>query len=825
MARSRSRSQVGGEPEVEPRQDNLPAPLTSFVGREAELAETSRLLESSRLLTLVGAGGIGKTRLALHLARQVADNYAEGVWLVQLAPLTDPAHVAWTVAAALGVSEQPGRPIELSLREQLAGCRALLILDNCEHLVEACAELSGMLLQACTSLAILAASRQALGVEGEAVFSVPGLSLPESPAELDRMDVRHFAAVSLFIDRAQAVAPDFSQNHPNLAIVGEICRRLDGMPLAIELAATRLKLLGAEEVAARLDNRLQLLIGGSRTAPGRHQTLRATLDWSYQLLREQERTLFRRLAVFKGGWTLAAAEDAASGADMPASQIFGLLEQLLDKSLLVIENRTPRQVRFRFLETIRQYAAERLDESGELDSLRRKHLAWCLTLAHDVQPPGMHHPWHAHDSLQEQDNLRAGLLWAIQVGDAEAGLRMAVVLAHLWYLQGHYSEGRARLAELLALQADSIAPEVRASALTWAGYLAYCQGDLKVAQDLLADSLTIWQMLENEERAAVSLHLLASVIRFRGDLRSARPLFEQASVINQRLGHRMREAMNLALVAQVLFEQGDFARAEALNSQSHASLQAAGPGWGTVLTVCMLGRLAAVRGDHLEARRQLEASVGLGRRLGISRGVVWSLYFLAQYALSHGDAQHARETFAESLRLAHQTGDVLATVHCLEGFAGALAVKQPGRTLRLAEAAAALRETVGCAPFPMDQQRLRRWLTVAERRVGSEAAAHARAEARTMSTEQAVVYALAADDARGARTESNSFSERSFAGLTPRGLEVLRLVALAQTNREIAIALVLSEKTVERHLSHIFTKLDVSSRIAAARLAVQAGIA
>jgi non-specific serine/threonine protein kinase len=435
----------------------------------------------------------------------------------------------------------------------------------------------------------------------------------------------------------------------------------------------------------------------------------------------------------------------------------------------------------------------------------------------------MHHPWHAHDTLQEQENLRAALLWAIEQGDVEAGLRVAVVLAHIWYMQGHYSEGRARLADLLALSSEMIAPDVRASALTWAGHLAYCQGDLIAAEDQLENSLAIWRKLGNDERTAVCLHQLANVVRFRGDLDSARPLFEQASVINHRLGHRMREAMNLALVAQVLFESGDFARAEDLNSQSYASLRAAGPGWGTVLTACMQGRLAAVRGNHLEARKRFEESVDLSRQLGISRGMVWSLYFVAQHALAQGDAHRAREQFAESLRLAHQSGDVLATAHCIEGFAGALAVTQPGRALRLAEAATALRDAIGSTAFPMDRQRLRRWLEVAERRIGTAAANRARTEASAMSLDEVIAYALAEPTAHA--DGASSVSEQSFGGLTRRELEVPRLLALARSNRQIAAELVLSQKTVERHLGHIFTKLQVSSRAAAVRLAVQAGVA
>jgi predicted ATPase/DNA-binding CsgD family transcriptional regulator len=809
----------------EARRHNLPASLTSFVGRDAALAEALRVLEGSRLLTLIGPGGIGKTRMALRIASDLVDIFSDGAWLVELAPVTDPLLVPLAVATTLGVHEQPGRPMLVSLAEHLESRHLMLVLDNCEHLVDASAELSEALLRSCPGLCILATSRQALGIEGETVLSVPALSLPEasSPPDVDRL--ARFEAVRLFVERASAAAPHFRLSEPNVAVVADICRQLDGVPLAIELAATRLKLLGAEQLAARLDDRFRLLVGGSRMGPTRHQTLRATLDWSYQLLTDPERRLLRRLAVFSGGWTLAAAEEVARADDIGSNQVLELLEQLLDKSLVVVEDKGQKGLRFRFLETIRQYAWERLDQAGEVIATRDRHLSWCLQLATDVQPPGMHHPWHAADFIQEHDNLRAALLWAIHTGNAEAGLRLAVALAHIWYMRGHYSEGRSRLAELLALPASASAPDVRASALTSAGYLAYCEGDLKAAQDLLEESLHLWDALGNDERRAVCLQTLGNVTRFRGDLHGARPLFEEASIINGRLGHHMREAMNLALMAQVLFEQGDIRRAEAINDQSSTSLQSAGPGWGTILTLCMFGRVAAARNDHASARKRLEESLELSRTLGISRGIVWALYFLAQHALTQGDARRARATFAECLRLARQTGDHLATAFCIEGFAGALAVTQPGRAIRLAEAAAALRQALGSTLFPADRDRLDRWLEVAARGLGETATTAARREGRAMTLDQAIAYALAGDEPTAPADPTRRLAGRSFAGLTRREIDVLRLVALAQTNREIAASLVLSEKTVERHLSHIFAKLQVSSRSGATRVAVQAGIA
>src|SRR5258708_4929653 len=456
--------------------------------------------------------------------------------------------------------------------------------------------------------------------------------------------------------------------------------------------------------------------------------------------------LLRRLAVFSGGWTLAAAEDVMRGAEIPENRVLELLEQLLDKSLVAVEDQGPKRLRFHFLETIRQYAWERLDEAGEVAAIRERHLSWCLQLATDVQPPGMHHPWHAEDVIREQDNLRAALLWAIREGNAEAGLRLAGALADIWDMRGHYSGGRARLAELPAPPESGSAPDARARAPPSAGPLAHCGGDPKIPAVLLEESVGLWDALGNDERRAVSLQTFGNVVRFRGDLPGARSLFEEASVINHRLGHRMREAMNLALMAQVLFEEGDVVRAEALNDQSSAALQPAGAGWGTILTLCMFGRVAAARGDNPTARKRLEESLELRRKLGITRGVGGSLDFLAQHALAQGDARRARATFAESLRLARQTGDHLPTAHCIEGFAGALAVTQPRRAVRLAQAARALREAVGSISFPADRERLDRWLEVAARSRRETATAVARREGRALTLDKAMAYALAGDE-------------------------------------------------------------------------------
>jgi predicted ATPase/DNA-binding CsgD family transcriptional regulator len=807
----------------------LPAHLTSFVGREQAIADLRTRLSEARLVTLVGPGGVGKTRLALRVAADLANSYRNGVWFVDLAPVVDPLLVDQAVATILGVREQPDRPLVTTLVEVIRAQRLLLVLDNCEHVVAACAALSDALLRAAPGLRVLATGRQPLGVAGETVVRVPPLSLPEPGAPPRPEQLLQHDAVRLFVERAAASAAGFALTEDNALAVVDVCRRLDGIPLAIELAVTRLTLLTPGELARRLSDRFRLLTGGSRTAPTRQQTLRAALDWSHQLLSGPERAVLRRLSVFAGGWTLEAAEAVAVGGGVDAPRVLDLLGQLVDKSL-VLATQHGAAVRFGMLETIRQYAWERLEEADEVVPTRRRHRDWCVRLAEGPEPPGMHHSWHAQPLLQEHDNLRAALLWSIERGDVEKGLRIAIALAHIWYMRGYYAEGRERLAELLARAGSApareagggVTPAVRASALTSAGHLAYSQGDLPAAQRLLEESLVLWQALGEDSRRAVSLYLLGIVIYFRGDLDGALALFEDARTINHREGNRLREAMNLALMAQVRFEQGDLARAAALNQESLEIVQQRGPGWGTILALCMLGRLAAARGEHAEARGRLEEGLELGRELGIVQGVIWSLYYLGQHAFLQGDAARGRLLYAQSLGLAREAGGRLAIAHCLEGLAGALAGAQPERALRLAGAAGSLREVLGSEPFPSDRDRLGRWQRVAERRLGKRVAAAAIAEGRALPLEAAVSDALAA--AAGAGGEHRPGRGRAVGGLSAREVEVLRLVALDKTNREIAEALVLSQKTVEHHLSNIFAKLQVSSRAGATRVAVQAGL-
>lgn len=440
--------------------NNLPQQVTSFIGREKEIEAVETLLDKTRLLTLTGSGGCGKTRMALQVAADVLENYPDGVWLVELASLADPALVPQTIAQALSITEEPGKPLAQTLPQALKTRRLLIVLDNCEHVLDACARLVDTLIRACPTLKVLASSREGLGIAGETVYRIPSLSLPDLKHTATPSSLSMYEAVRLFVDRAVAALPAFVVTNQNAPALASLCHRLDGIPLAIELAAARARSLSVEEINNKLDNRFRLLTGGSRTALPRQQTLRALIDWSYDLLNGQERTLLCRLSVFAGGWTLAAAEQIGAGSSATAKGIedweaLDLLTSLADKSLVLVQTQGE-ATRYHLLETVRQYARDRLTESGESLTVRARHSDCFLTLAEEVRSKlrGSEQGQWLDVLEEEHDNLRQALTWyGEDLEDAEAeekGLRLGVALQRFWGVRGHLSEGRERLGALLA---------------------------------------------------------------------------------------------------------------------------------------------------------------------------------------------------------------------------------------------------------------------------------------------------------------------------------------------------------------------------------------
>jgi predicted ATPase len=709
---------------LDARPHNLPVQVTGFVGRERELAEVARLVAAQRLVTLTGPGGTGKTRLALQAAAAVLDAYPDGVWLAELGALADPGNVPQAVAAAVGVREEPGRPLLATLTDALKPRRLLLVLDNCEHLVDACARLADALLRACPQVHLLATSREALGIAGETPRRVPSLALPDARQPPSAEAVAHSEAVRLFAERAATAAPGFAVTAENAAAVVAICRRLDGIPLALELAAARVRVLPPQQLAARLEDRFRLLTGGSRTAPPRQQTLRATLDWSYALLSEPERALFERLAVFAGGWTLEAAE--AVGADpeeewIGAGEVLDLLTRLVDKSLVVVAEAQPGgTARYRLLETVRQYGGQRLAAGGAgpgaIDAVRRRHAAHYLALAEQAAPhlTGPHQLVCLARLEAEQDNLRAALRWYLDGQDAPAGLRLAEALWGYWYLRHRSAEAGAWCAELLTASRTEAAGTLRARALRLAGIVKGNAGDAAGASRLLEEGLAVARLAGDDAQLARTLTALGFVGRARGDYAAARRHLEEALAICRRLGDRWGVVDNLSHLARLLHWQGEDAAARTALGELQVLGRQLGDRRLAAVALEDLGELAGAAGDPAEARRLLEASLDGYRELGDLVGVASVQILLGRVALRGARPAAAQEWFVAGLRAAQASGYFWRAVEGLEGLAAvAAAESQPARALRLAGAAAALRDAAELRPSPAEAEELARWLAPA----------------------------------------------------------------------------------------------------------------
>jgi predicted ATPase/DNA-binding CsgD family transcriptional regulator/transcriptional regulator with XRE-family HTH domain len=804
------------------RAPRLPVWPTSFVGRDVEVQTIRSWLDPSgsavRLLSLVGPGGVGKTRLAVAAAAELAPLYPDGVVFVDLTPLRDARLVPATIAHALEVREAGGRSARELLLEHLRARRLLLVLDNLEHLLEA-GQLVADLLEACPGLALLVTSRAALRLSGEQRFPVAPLATP-SEDEPSPAAVAATPAVQLFVARARAVGPEFALDAETAAAVGAICRRLDGLPLAIELAAARAALLPPAALLRRLERRLPLLTGGVEDLPQRQQTLRATLAWSVGLLAPAEQRLFRRLAVFAGGCPLDAAMAVVAEPDEPEERLLAGLARLLDHSLL---QRTVvgSEVRLAQLETVREYGLERLAQAGERAAVHDRHRDWCLGLAEQVAPEQLD-PQHVARLEHEQDNLRAALRWSIEAGQAEAGLRLAVASWPLWYLRNRYAEGRAWLGELLAL--PPTAGPSRWRALAFAGYLAYGQGDYADAEALLQAGSSSAGQAGDAEGAAVCLLLRGNVARARGDLAVASTLLEAAQrALDERSTPVWRAVVRL-LLALTRLEQDDLPAAERWGGQALEQFRAQRHAWGMARSLELLGRAASRRGDLAAARGRHEQSLALLRELDDRQGLVWAATFVAQAALDEGEAAHAWPLLREALLLAREAGDRLATARALEGLVRLLAPSEPERAIRLAGVAAGLRRELGAAAYRSEAERLEAGLARARAVLGTTGSERAWAEGSRARLEAAIAEALVAGAQAVGSEPSRAAEGRRPGGVTEREAEVLRLLVEGKTNQEIAAALVISDKTVKRHLDNIFARLGVSSRTAAATVALRTGL-
>lgn len=630
---------------------NLPVRLSSFVGREVELGEVGQLLADARLLTLVGPGGSGKTRVGLELAQRVLDDYSDGVWLVDLASLNDPGLVAATVAAVLGVKDVPGRSLAAGLGVFLASRRVLLVLDNCEHLIEAVARLSRELLEGTDGLRVLATSRELLGVPGEFGYEVGALSLPTEADDCSAVRAGSFDAVRLFVERGETARPGFRLTNGNAPKVGQICRRLDGMPLALELAAACLRVLPPEQIARRLDDRFRLLTGGARTAVPRQQTLRAAIDWSYDLLSEHEQQVFNRLSVFAGAFTLEAAERVCAGGAIEDRHVVVLLSRLVDKSLLATVHDQSGEVRFRMLETIGYYARERLAETGDADVTRRRHAEFHRDLAVGgaAQIRDGHRSWMVRLEV-EHDDLRGALDWSLEQGEVELGLDLGGALFGFWNF--HRREAKGWYSKLQAVAWGGVSLG-RARVLE--GFAAFAaEGNQSVAA--FEEAVSIYRQLAEHKSLWRALQNLGSHLVELGERARAKAAFEEAVAIQQQAGDA--HGCTLQFLGHLVYEEGDHRRARELFEEgvkvgrsSSAPCQSTNLQW--------MAALERREGNRARARTLLDQALESFRRMAARAEECEVITELAMVTRDEGDLSSAQALLQQSLETARQAGDLL----------------------------------------------------------------------------------------------------------------------------------------------------------------------
>jgi len=719
---------------------HLPVPLTDLIGREQAISGLTDLLKERRLVTLVGTGGVGKTRLAIAVAEAVLPRFPEGVWFVDLAAVGESSQVPLTVAKTLGVAEDSGKPALDALCEALAGRSLLLVLDNCEHLIEACAELSHRLLSSAANLSIVATSRQGLNVFGEQVYRVPSLELPSAAA--DPLELVKSEAVRLFVDRARRANDTFHLTPRNAADVVEVCRQLDGIPLAIEMAAARVRSLSASEIRSRLDDRFRLLKSGSRGGLPRQQTLRATIDWSYDQLSEAERDVLRKVSVFSGGWTAEAAEVVVGSSD-DEETVEELLASLVDKSLVIAEVRQEK-TRFRLLETVRQYGQYRLSEEEQTDSVRTRHRDYFLGLALELRPKlmGADQAYWLSRLDAEHDNLRQAMRFCLESADGgEAGLRLAGAIVRFWLTRGHYTEGRASVAQLMVHPSAQARTADRAIALNGTGLLAWRQSDYKGAQALYQESISISRELGSQIDVARALNNLALITRDLGDYESARAMHEESIAIFRESGDRLITAICLSNLGVVNHYQGDFDSARAAFEEGLTVQRELGDRSATSISLNSLGEVALDQGDVSFAQRCHEEGLSIAEEIADDYGQATHRYGLGKAAAQRGDLSGAWSMTMESLEKMISLGErTLATDHLAILASILRRSEQPVPAVKLFAARASLRGDTG-SPLPgYAHKRMEAELAILRETVGDEGYGLAWIEGQTMSMEQATTF-------------------------------------------------------------------------------------
>ena len=868
----------GGDP-----LSTLPVHLSGFVGRMREVRDVANLVEHRRLVTLVGAPGVGKTRLAIRVANDLGRRFADGVWFVELAGLSEPALVTDAVAATLGVQAQPTRSLRAALAAYLGAREALLVLDNCEHLVFACASLVEELLRRAPALRILSTSREPLRAEGETSWRVPSLSVPTTDfgvtdGNYQVSELAVHESVQLFVDRASAALPSFSLTEQNAASVARVCRLLDGIPLAIELAAARVGTLTTEHIATWLEDRLGVPGGGRRTALPRQRTLGGAIDWSHNLLSDDERVVFRRLSVFAGGWPLEAAEvvcedhrDAGRERDPvgpPAADVPAIVLQLVDKSLVQADVGAGAEARYRMLEIVRHYGLDRLRETGEVATVRRRHLRWCVDLAERgrIGLLGADARTWLPRLADERDNVRAALAWSLSEPNragVSVGLRLAGALFFFWLQRDDLAEGLYWLQRVLeadreargsgdsstdpagegygpAARTGAFGSNPRVAALVSLAALLQHQQDAETMH-AIKDALALARQSEDRLGAAHALVALAIAHGTRGEPGRAARLLEESLSIFRGIGDHFGIWRALSNLGEWLVHEGDTGRARAVLEEALAVARAMGYAWGAAQASRMLGVRAYRERDLVAAAALLSESLATYRALGATRGPHNTLCELGQVVLELGDPRRAAAFFLEALSLVSAAGDRRTTARALEGLAGTVPERggsAPKTCLesaaRILGYAAASREAID-RPVPLvDRPALERTLTMVRSGMGGAAFEAALADGRALAPSRAVALGLelgrqlAGDstitpsDATPDPPPGNGPTGAPL--LTARERQVAVLVARGLSNRQIATRLVISERTVHGHVANILAKLEFRSRARIAAWVVQQGL-
>jgi len=818
-----------------PRASALPTSLTPLLGREQEAQRVCSLLQRSeiRLLTLTGPGGVGKTRLGIQIASDLMHDFAHGVCFVSLAPLSDPELVIPTIAQALGIpevgdagAETAPQPLE-RLNTYLQEKQVLLLLDNFEQVVAAAPALVE-LLTACAQVKVLVTSRAVLRVSGEYECPVSPLALP-GPKELpDARAVAQSPAVALFVQRAMPRLPDFSLTDANAAVIASICARLDGLPLAIELAAARIKLLPPEALLARLEHRLAVLTSGARGLPAKQQTLRSTIKWSYDLLSADEQLLFRRLSVFVGGCTLKAVEAVCNKVDHVGLNVLDGVAALLDNSLLQQTEQAGDEPRFVMLETIREYGRECLEASGVKEEIRRAHANYYVAFAEEAEPKlcsAERENW-VHRLEREHDNIWAALSWSVERKEAATALRLGGALWRFWLLQGHLSEGRQWLEKALAVAVPQVPPALRAKALTGAGVLAHYQGDFRQAKVFCEESLALFRELGDKRGIVASLNGLGLTVgqatRARNNYAVARALYEESLAIVRELGDIWWIAETLWDFARVAFYQGDYTAGNPLWEESLALFRELGD---RRRIAEILGSRAFYQGNYTTELTSMEESLAIMQELGDRRSSARLLYALGHAAFVQDDYAKARTFYEEALAIIQELGIKWFIAFCLDGLAEvAVAQGQPEWAAHVLGAAALLREALGVSPPPHNLANYERTVATTRAQLGEERFAAVWAEGREMTLEQVL-----AEQGRATTPTEPTIQQPTDTvalpptypdELTPREVEILRLVASGLSNAQVAEKLIISPRTVHAHVRSIYSKLLITSRSAATRYAI-----